>query len=198
MGMYCEGYAAALGAGQLCLTTLSGVNGYKDTTAYSESCMGQWKKLPVTREWLEFNNLPYTNGWFVNSEGNTVYRTVFEYIRDHLGYKITATELKTETSGNSLSAELKLCNNGFSAAFNLEASLVLLNSSGEAVASTDAVDAASLTTGSHTLNAQFTLSGSGEYTLALLLKSKSGAAARLDNKIPFSNGYNILYKFTKG
>ncbi len=198
MGMYCEGYAAALGAGQLCLTTLSGVNGYKDTTEYSESCMGQWKKLPVTREWLEFNNLPYADGWFADSSGNTVYRTVFEYIRDHLGYKITATELKTEASGNSLSAELKLCNNGFSAAFNLEASLVLLNSSGKAVASTDAVDAASLTTGSHTLNARFTLSGSGEYTLALLLKSKSGAAARLDNKIPFNNGYNILYKFTKG
>lgn len=197
MGMYCEGYAAALGAGQLCLTTLSGVNGYTDTTAYSESCMGQWKKLPVTREWLEFNNLPYADGWFADSSGNAVYRTVFEYIRDHLGYKITATELKASASDNGLSAELKLCNNGFSAAFNLEASLVLLNSSGAVVVTGDTSDAASLTTGGHTLKAQFTLPVNGEYTVALLLKSKSGASARLDNEIPFENGYNILYKFTK-
>ena len=37
---------------------------------------------------------------------------------------------------------------------------------------------------------------SGEYRLALKLLSKGGAAARLDNKTDFSNGYNILHEFS--
>lgn len=198
-GVYCEGYAAAIGAKQLRLTTLSGINGYFDSGIYSESCMSQWKKLPVTAEWLKFNALPYSDGWFKASDGSAVSRNVFEYIRDFLGYRISATALTASAAENRIDVSLNLENHGLSAAFNTESALCLIDSQGNVVSETAIGNPSEWVTGAFTLSASLEPpESSGVFSVALKITSKSGANARLDNDIPFTNGYNILYEFTKG
>lgn len=196
-GVYCEGYAAALGAKQLCLTTLSGVNGYYDSGIYSESCMSQWKKLPVTAEWLSFNDLPYSDGWFRDSSGQTVSRNVFEYIRDFLGYRISADSLTASVGEESVNVSLVLKNCGFSAAFNTESELVILDSDNNAVSRAAAGSPAEWYGTAEITRSLDNPDLPGEYRIALCIRSKSGAYARLDNGIPYENGYNILCRYTK-
>ena len=48
----------------------------------------------------------------------------------------------------------------------------------------------------HTVSAELSLPDkAGQYYLALELRSKGGDTARLDNNIPYENGYNILHSF---
>lgn len=196
-GVYCEGYAAAIGAKQLCLTTFSGVNGYFDSGIYSESCMSQWKKLPVTPEWLSFNSLPYSDGWFKDADGSRVSRNVFEYIRDFLGYRLSAERFTASFGDETVNVSLTLKNYGFSAAFNLESELVILDGENNAV-SRAFVGNPSEWYGTNTVTCALGMPAApGNYKIALCIKSKSGAFARLDNSIPFENGYNILCRYTK-
>lgn len=198
IGLYCEGYAAAIGAKQLCLTTLSGINGYFDSGIYSESCMSQWKKLPITARWLEFNSLPYSDGWFKASDGSTVSRNVFEYIRDYLGYRISVDSLTASVSENYIDISLEIENHGLSASFNTESYLCLIDGDGNIVSKTKTGNPSEWFTGKVTISEKLNAPvNTGDYSVALKITSKSGANVRLDNEIPFTNGYNILYKFTK-
>lgn len=197
IGIYCEGYAAAIGAKQLCLTTLSGLNGYFDSGIYSESCMSQWKKLPVTPEWLSFNNLPYSEGWFKNSSGGRVSRNIFEYIRDFLGYRLSADRITVSIGEKTANVTLTLKNYGLSAAFNLESELVILDGDNNIVSRTS-VGKPSEWYGTNTVTCTPDIPAvPGNYKIVLCIKSKSGAFARLDNNIPFENGCNILCRYTK-
>lgn len=50
----------------------------------------------------------------------------------------------------------------------------------------------------HTVNAELSIpEKAGEYSVALMMKNPIGHTARLDNAIPYKNGYNILYSFIK-
>lgn len=196
-GVYCEGYAAVLGAKQLCLTTLSGINGYYDSGIYSESCMSQWKKLPVTAEWLSFNELPYSDGWFRDSSGQTVSRNVFEYIRDFLGYRISAESLTAYVGEKSVNVSLVLKNCGFSAAFNMESELVILDGDNNAVSRVAAGSPAEWYGTAEITRSLDNPDLPGEYRIALCIRSKSGAYTRFDNGIPYENGYNIICRYTK-
>lgn len=208
MGMYAEGYGSAVAASQLRLTTFSAVNGYLDQSIYSDSCMNYWKKLPVTENWLKYNSLPVSAGWFKNNDGTTVSRNIYEYIRDYLGYRISVKNISVTEDSQDINVNANLVNYGFSAAFNLSSEMVILDSNNNVISASDfgnpeqwygtgpdnAPDGTLLT---HNVVAKLKKPAtSGQYKLALRLESKSGATARLDNSIPYENGYNILYEFT--
>ncbi len=81
----------------------------------------EWKKEIVTPEFLRRNHLPISDGYFEDSNGNYVPRTIFEYIRDHLGYRLELRSSRYPRSavcGKSFVAEVKLVNRGFAAPIN--------------------------------------------------------------------------------
>lgn len=208
LGAYPDGYGSIIAASQLRLTTFSAINGYIDQGTSAPGCINEWKKLPVTEKWLEYNNLPYTKGWFTDNDGNKIKRNAFEYIRDYLGYRLVCRELSVTEENGGMNISLSLQNYGFAAAFNITAHLTLLDTSGNEIYSYAAGNPAEwygakpgevpdgeLIT--YNLKTNMPLPGdSGKYRLALRLVSKSGATARLDNSIPYEKGYNILHEFT--
>ena len=204
---YPEGYGSAIAASQLRLTTLSAINGYLDQNINAPGCINNWKKLPVTEYWLRYNKLPVTEGWLSDNGCNKVNRNIFEYIRDYLGYRISAKELSVSDSQKGMIVSLDLVNYGFAAAFNISSRMVILDSQNKEVAFAEIGNpdewygtlAGDIPDGEllvYNIEADFEIPvQSGDYKIALQLESKSGACARLDNNIPYENGYNILHTF---
>lgn len=107
----------------------------------------------------------------------------------------------------SMRVNINLINYGFSAGFNLSSELVLLDGNNNIVEKIS-IDDPEKWYGTAPNSApdgnliSYTISGfsklpeaSGEYKIALALKTDLGACARLDNNIPFVSGYNILHSF---
>lgn len=207
-GIYAEGYASLLGASQLHLTTLSALNGYLDQGPDTDGCMVRWKALPVTEKWLSYNGIPYSAKWFKNADGSSVSRSVFDYINEYIGYRISAVDLTTSCLENSLDVSLRLKNYGTSSAFNLTGELVLLDSDGNVIRAVQTSDPSTWYPRNpdnyydtdfplHTVSGSFEMpTESGTYKIALRLSNSIGSTARLDNNIPYENGYNILHEFT--
>lgn len=205
--MYPDGYACILGMSQLRFTTFSAINGWLDKGALQDGAMVRCMKQPVTVKWLKEYGLPYSENWFKNSEGKTVERNTFEYMRDYLGYRFSADTLSVKQADKKLNVTLTLENHGFSAAFNVTSKLCLLDSKNKEIASVDFGDPKSWHSTNpddyndrkqlvQTLTADIdSPAAKGEYKLALQLLSKGGGTARLDNNIPFENGCNILHTF---
>ena len=101
--------------------------------------MVRWKNQPVTEKWLKENGLAYSENWFKSADGETVERNVYDYLRDYVGYRLSAQKLSVNKSGdNKIKVELTLQNHGLSAAFNITSQLVILDKDGNEVASAEA------------------------------------------------------------
>ena len=80
-----------------------------------------WMQTPLTEEEVSAAKLPLSHDYFRDASGNQVARTQFEYIRDHLGYRIEiqrATFPGVISKGGKLTAEAELINRGFSTIHN--------------------------------------------------------------------------------
>lgn len=205
-----EAYASLVGASQLRLTTLSAYNGYLDQGPMKDGAMVRWKSYPVTEKWCKENGINYSENWFKNIGGAELSRSVFDFIRDYVGYRIQAKELKCtggDKCGDKIDIELKINNLGFSSAFNLESGFAILDSNGNEVSSvqagdpekwygTDPDDYSKRELLEHKINATLKLPEKyGTYRLAFYMRNKLGVGARLDNNVEFENGYNIIHEF---
>jgi hypothetical protein len=80
-----------------------------------------WMRTPLTEAEVLSAKLPLSDNYFRDASGNEVPRTQFEYIRDHLGYRIEmqrATFPGAISVGGKLSVEAELINRGFSTFHN--------------------------------------------------------------------------------
>ncbi len=80
-----------------------------------------WKRVPVDPMFLVDNKIPLSDGYFTDAAGKHIWRSYYEYIRDHFGYRLElqSVELPEEIRpGEILNAEIKLINRGFSAPVN--------------------------------------------------------------------------------
>lgn len=80
-----------------------------------------WKSVPVDPMFLHDNRIPVSDDYFYDAAGNFVPRSHFEYIRDHLGYRLellSAAMPESVRAGDRLEAEIQLVNRGFSAPVN--------------------------------------------------------------------------------
>lgn len=115
-------------------TSLSVIHNYKEKGINDKYSMIQWKKTPITTSFLVENKMPISDRYFENQDGTPASRSVFEYIRDHLGYRIELQSLscpKRWKIGEENSIELTLINRGFSTLFNEhEVCFVLVDESG--------------------------------------------------------------------
>ena len=80
-----------------------------------------WKSVPVDPMLLHDNRIPVSDDYFYDAAGNFVPRSHFEYIRDHLGYRLellSAAMPESVRADDRLEAEIQLVNRGFSAPVN--------------------------------------------------------------------------------
>ncbi|MFC1713772.1 DUF4832 domain-containing protein [Candidatus Poribacteria bacterium] len=96
-----------------------------------------WVQTPLTAEDVRAAKLPLSDGYFKDASGNQAPRTQFEYIRDHLGYRI---EMQRATFPNimqvsgELTVEAELINRGFSTIHNpRQVYFVLIDTNGRVV-----------------------------------------------------------------
>ena len=157
----------------------------------------------VTPDDLDREGIIYDPAWFIDENGNCVHRNPYEFIRDHLGYRIGAQTL--EFNGNTASLTLK--NFGFAAAFNLKSGFAILDENYNVISeievgepekwySHDPDNYRSTKILEHTVSADIELpTEKGKYYIGFYLKNTRDDRARFANDIPFENGFNILCDF---
>lgn len=102
-------------------------NSELDRGAYG--AIDAWKKTPFTASLLKAQNLPVDEKYF---EKNPVI-SGYEYIRDHLGYRLEATRVEGSLTGKEYQGKIVVRNVGFSRPVNPRPTyLVLYNKKGAA------------------------------------------------------------------
>lgn len=197
------------------ITSFNVNHAYGDIATYGgnieDTVLYGWRLEKVTASALNSLGVLCTDGWFKASNGKTVTRSAFDYIRDYLGYRISAESLMVtggETAGKTINISMNLKNYGFSAAFNLKSGFAVLDENNNVISKvyagtpstwycTDPDDYSDRTQLVHTVTASMSLpEKAGNYKLAFFMENTLGQSARLDNLIEYGNGFNILHIFT--
>lgn len=185
----------------------------------TDNVMQRWiENEQITPEILDNAGIQYDPSWFTNANGEEIYRNPYEFIRDHLGYKLEAQKAVVKGNvgkGASLNIALDLKNYGFSAAFCLKSGFAVLDDNYNVVSTVEAgepekwyglapdyftTERNSSVIGdllTHTVSADLTLpEESGKYHIAFYLKNDMNDFACLSNDMSYEgDGYNILYSF---
>lgn len=109
-------------------TSLSVIHNYKeqhpnnkfDENNPPEYSMVVWKKTMITEDSLHQHHMPVSDSYFQKKDGTKVERNMFDYIRDHLGYRIELQSLrmpKALEAGKDNLLNLSLINRGFATVF---------------------------------------------------------------------------------
>ncbi|MDO5565309.1 MAG: DUF4832 domain-containing protein [Planctomycetia bacterium] len=115
-----DGLLAALRLREHHYTTFSIAHSYSVREGQNFS-IDYWLSAPITKEELTTHNMPIADGWFEDNFGKPVERTQFEYITDHLGYRLElreATLTKSMKTNQKFKATFKLINRGFAVVIN--------------------------------------------------------------------------------
>lgn len=188
--------------------TLSVQHSYGDICQFGgdidQTLCYSWKGQEITEQMLDNLGIAYNPAWFINQEGDKVKRNTFEFIRDHLGYRISAKNLTLSEKDGELHLSLNLKNFGFAAAFNLVSGFALLDENANVIREVSAGDPENwyctnpdnyndreyLT---HRIEAKMPLDGAGErFSIGFYIRNSLSQYARMDNSIEFKNGYHIL------
>ena len=214
-------------------TSLSYWHGYLDTNENPEyfdtNIMTAWQNpddsygyyAPVSAEKLQELGIIYDPAWLKDEDGNILTdRNAYNFIRDHLGYRIRLTEMSAvidDNSSDKMKISLKLKNFGFAAAFNLVSRISLLDAEYNPVSSTVAgvpsewislpsdiypADNYKVTGDiqdyvlTHSIDCFVDLpKSSGKYYIAFSLENGVNNTAKTANNLDFVKGYNILDTF---
>lgn len=109
-------------------TSLSIIHNYKeqhpnnrfDENNPPEYSMIVWKKTMITEDSLRQHHMPVSDSYFQKQDGTKVERNMFDYIRDHLGYRIELQSLQLPNqlqAGKENLLKLNLVNRGFATVF---------------------------------------------------------------------------------
>ena len=94
-----------------------------------------WKRVKVTPSILNDNQILFDESYFKDAEGNDVVRSFYDFVRDHLGYRLNLQkESKIESKGGNLEYDLAITNTGFATVINpKEVYLVLVTEDNQVV-----------------------------------------------------------------
>lgn len=111
-----------------------------DITQNYELNIQNWKVQKVYPALLDANNMLYDETYFQQGE-NVVNRSFYEFVRDHLGYRINAKSVGISVSGGSIRCDITLTNTGFAAPLNpRKVFLVLIGTDGTIASATELTD----------------------------------------------------------
>lgn len=101
-----------------------------DITQNYELNILNWKSQKVYPTLLDANRILYDESYFLNGS-TTVNRSFYEFVRDHLGYRINAKEVGVAYADGSVTCSVTLTNTGFAAPMNpRQIHLVLIDADG--------------------------------------------------------------------
>lgn len=92
--------------------------GQEDEVKYS---MQVWQDTRLNPNYLRENKMPISDHYFLTAQGDSVQRNVFDYVVDHLGYRLELQELQHPAQlslSQSNPLTLSLINRGFSTIHN--------------------------------------------------------------------------------
>lgn len=92
----------------------------KSGTEGSEHNLYRWKHEFVTAEILQKNQLPYYDGWFKNKNGETAERSIYEYLRDYLGYLLILSNLEITSTDTGTQVAFTVTNYGLGTPLTLD------------------------------------------------------------------------------
>ncbi|WP_254872321.1 DUF4832 domain-containing protein [Victivallis sp. Marseille-Q1083] len=101
-------------------TTFSLVHSYSRFEGEPYS-IDRWQTAMLTPEELAAANLPVSDGYFEDSDGTPVPRSAYEYIRDHLGYRLELQQAAFPARidrDETLEVSFSLINRGFAPPIN--------------------------------------------------------------------------------
>ncbi len=196
-------------------TTLSHWHTLHETS--NDNVMKRWiENETVTAKQLDSLGIIYDPNWFVDLNGKEIKRNPYDFMRDHLGYKLVAEKSKlTGKVGKEckLNVDLSFKNYGFAAAFFLESGFAIINEDYELVSEVKAGNpsewislpadyyATERTSSvledviSYNVSAELTLpKEKGKYYIAFYLKNPAGNYAGLSNDLTYENGFNVLHE----
>lgn len=81
----------------------------------------QWRKKHVGPKFLKQNHLPFSKSYFEGADHELVKRSIFDYIRDHLGYRLELQQAQytsTVEQGGDMAIDVTFVNHGFAAPIN--------------------------------------------------------------------------------
>ena len=166
--------------------------------------MDHWKKVPVDPLYLkDVQYPPHSQDYFHDERGRFVWRSYYEFIRDHIGYRFELESADIQVENGKLTADLALYNRGFSAPVNPRPILLTLDDKETHLEFPFPVEIRKLYGGEkHQLELSVPLpadwhSGTWNIGLALpdaseILRKDERYAIRLANAIEFRNGINQL------
>ena len=166
---------------------------FEGTDGYS---IDIWKRVPVDPMFLTANDLPWSEAYFRDAQGRHVWRSYYEYIRDHLGYRIELQSFEYEISEGRLAGKIRLINRGFSAPVNPRKVYFVLGGQPTELKT----DLRKWYSGEEQiLHFELTLPSAGEYETGLwlpdgsdILRSREDYAIRCANPLVFKNGINCF------
>ena len=89
-----------------------------DLTQNYQLNIKSWRNIKVYPELLVKNNILFSEDYFMDEKGNRVNRSFFEFVRDHLGYRLNLTGSSLKTKSKKLLYDLEFTNTGFAAPVN--------------------------------------------------------------------------------
>ena len=167
--------------------------------------MDTWKKQNLTPQMLQERNIVYDPSWFQDKNGKAITRNCFEFLRDHLGYRIELQNVSVTKDG---SVTLKLKNYGMAAAFRMKSGFALLDENYNVVSIVKAGEPETWYSHDpynwldthlmvHTVQANIRLpQKKGNYYLAFYLKNDLDMYAYMSNTMDRAGGYHILHAFS--
>ncbi|MDR2843427.1 MAG: DUF4832 domain-containing protein [Candidatus Symbiothrix sp.] len=110
-------------------TALDITQNFKDNISY-------WKTVKVWPDRLRANHIFFDEAYFQDENGKTVFRSFYQFVRDHLGYRLNVNNISALKAENGrLVYDLKLTNTGFATVHNPKAVyLVLIDDSNGQIA----------------------------------------------------------------
>jgi len=189
-------------------TSLSVMHNYMELGPTTPLAMRLWQNVEMPISFLKENGMPIDPDYFTDDEGRMVRRSAFDYLRDHLGYRLKAETLEIQGAmapGETIEAVLTVKNMGFAAPHMLcNARFVLLDEIGTekgdcplgSIAkwyNRDPIHLDNREILTHTAYGHLTLpSEAGRYYLGFAAANNAGTGAALANDTPFINGINLL------
>jgi len=106
-----------------------------DITQNFDLNITSWKNVKVYPSWLDNLKVVYSEDYFKDEKGNTVSRSFYEFVRDHLGYRLNLLESSSLTAeAGELVYKLDITNTGFATVVNPKpVFLVCINEAGQVV-----------------------------------------------------------------
>ena len=189
-----------------CMGTLSIKHNYienrkgADGVYRDEHNIYRWKSEYITAEQLKQNKLPYYESWFKNSNGDTIKRSVYEYLRDYLGYVLMLSNLKIESKADSTEISFVITNYGLGTPLTIRnMEIVVANKEDGEISQTSEksyyvsnYNCKKLTTyGQQKIT--FTINGNLQNKAIGVKLLRGNYTIKVANDIPYLNGVNYIY-----